>query len=372
MAWFEEQGIDNGYLRSRNEGGLAYADGIAGGNEGLTAYNDGGGSNGGGGLFGYTMGSLLQPWTKTFNYQGGTGGAVAEYNPFQYRDFSFRFRDPGDFTEQFATPEKFKFDRQFKAPTKEDLERDPGYAFRKAEGEKSLMSTKAAQGLLRHGGTMKSLMDYSQGLASQEYGNVYDRLSREYDRDYGQARDIYDLNFNTGLQSYEARRRGFDSNVSSASQMGNLGLNAAIAEYDRNYRNARTSWEDQMAHNQSLASAANASSADAYRRALQAYEEEKDNFWKNKEWQYGVLDNEANRGLRAAEGYATNMGNLYTGAANANAAGRVGSGNAWTGALGNIANNSVALAGYYATRGGNAGGSGRYSGGLVAGRDYWT
>lgn len=56
---------------------------------------------------------------------------------------------------------------------------DPGYQFRLQEGQKALEGSAAAKGMLNSSGTMKSLMRYGQGLASQEYGNIY---NREYNR----------------------------------------------------------------------------------------------------------------------------------------------------------------------------------------------
>ncbi len=52
---------------------------------------------------------------------------------------------------------------------------DPGYQFRMAEGQKALERSAAARGGLNSGGTQKSLARYSQGLASEEFGNAWNR-----------------------------------------------------------------------------------------------------------------------------------------------------------------------------------------------------
>jgi hypothetical protein len=57
----------------------------------------------------------------------------------------------------------------------EDFEADPGYGFRIKEGMKGLERSAAARGLLSSGSTLKGITDYSQGMASQEYGNAYNR-----------------------------------------------------------------------------------------------------------------------------------------------------------------------------------------------------
>jgi hypothetical protein len=56
-----------------------------------------------------------------------------------------------------------------------DFEADPGYAFRLKQGMKSLEQSAAARGGLLSGSTLRGVTDYSQGMASQEYGNAYNR-----------------------------------------------------------------------------------------------------------------------------------------------------------------------------------------------------
>jgi len=54
---------------------------------------------------------------------------------------------------------------------------DPSYQFRLSEGMKALDRTAAARGGLLSGATLKGAQRYGQGLASQEYGNAYNRLA---------------------------------------------------------------------------------------------------------------------------------------------------------------------------------------------------
>lgn len=65
----------------------------------------------------------------------------------------------------------------------QDFQADPGYAFRLSEGLKALEASRAAQrggstGLLS-GATGKALQRYGQDLASQEYGNAFNRYQTE-------------------------------------------------------------------------------------------------------------------------------------------------------------------------------------------------
>jgi hypothetical protein len=61
----------------------------------------------------------------------------------------------------------------------QDFEQDPGYAFRQAEGMKALERSAAARGNLMSGATMKGIQRFGQDLASQEYGNAFNRFQIE-------------------------------------------------------------------------------------------------------------------------------------------------------------------------------------------------
>lgn len=61
----------------------------------------------------------------------------------------------------------------------QDFQQDPGYQFRMQEGTKALEKSAAARGGLNSGATLKALGRYSQDLASQEYGNAYNRYNTD-------------------------------------------------------------------------------------------------------------------------------------------------------------------------------------------------
>lgn len=61
-----------------------------------------------------------------------------------------------------------------------NLNQDPGYAFRLAEGQKALERSAAARGGLISGGALKAAQRYGQDYASQEYGNAYQRALDVY------------------------------------------------------------------------------------------------------------------------------------------------------------------------------------------------
>ena len=63
--------------------------------------------------------------------------------------------------------------------TTEDFEADPGYQFRVEEGMKALDRTASARGSVLSGGAIKAAQRYNSGLASQEYGNAFNRFQIE-------------------------------------------------------------------------------------------------------------------------------------------------------------------------------------------------
>lgn len=108
-----------------------------------------------------------------------------------------------------------------------NYEADPGYAFRLSEGLKALERSAAARGGLLSGGTGKALQRYGQDLASQEYGNAFERFQRERaarmglgQMEYGQFAGERSARLMPLMQTAQAGQ-GLASNI--AGQMANLG-----------------------------------------------------------------------------------------------------------------------------------------------------
>lgn len=59
--------------------------------------------------------------------------------------------------------------------TMADMETDPGYQFDLQQGLQAVQRSAAAQGTLSSGGTLKSIANYTKGLASEEVNNAYNR-----------------------------------------------------------------------------------------------------------------------------------------------------------------------------------------------------
>lgn len=61
-------------------------------------------------------------------------------------------------------------------PTLQQLQMDPGYAFRQQQGEQAIQRQMAAGGLGGSGAALKAATRFGQDMASQEYGNAYNRF----------------------------------------------------------------------------------------------------------------------------------------------------------------------------------------------------
>lgn len=71
-----------------------------------------------------------------------------------------------------------------------DFQADPGYQFRQSEGQRMLEGSAAGRGGLLSGGTLKALAKYGQGLASDEYGNAYNRYNANLDRRFNRLSGV--------------------------------------------------------------------------------------------------------------------------------------------------------------------------------------
>lgn len=72
----------------------------------------------------------------------------------------------------------------------EDFQTDPGYQFRLAEGQKAIDRFSSSKGRFNSGATLKDSMDFNSGLASQEYGNAFNRFQSNRATRYNQLAGV--------------------------------------------------------------------------------------------------------------------------------------------------------------------------------------
>lgn len=100
-----------------------------------------------------------------------------------------------------------------------DYQQDPGYQFRLQEGLKQLQGAAAARGGLLSGATIRGGQKYAQNLASQEYGNAYQRYMEQQQNRYNMLRGQQQTGYQAGSAMADIANQ-------YAANMGNLGIGA--------------------------------------------------------------------------------------------------------------------------------------------------
>ena len=113
------------------------------------------------------------------------------------------------------------------------FEKDPGYQFRMDEGNRAIEGGAAARGGLLSGAAAKAMQKYSQGFASNEYGNAYNRFTGDQQNMYNRLSNLAGLGQQQVNQTAQISQTGL-SNASSylqdaanASASGKIGANNA-------------------------------------------------------------------------------------------------------------------------------------------------
>jgi hypothetical protein len=158
---------------------------------------------------------------------GAPGAGTPEYAPPQFDgpyapDYSFYEGAPGFDAPRFTPPPAFT------APTGDQVLNEPGYEFRKGEGERGIKAFASHLGALRTGGTIKDLLKYNQNFASQEYGNVYNRAADTYRTNYGVSRDVFD-------RTYQGAKDAFAPALQDWTLRTGLNKEAADDYFNRTY-----------------------------------------------------------------------------------------------------------------------------------------
>lgn len=68
--------------------------------------------------------------------------------------------------------------------TMNDFQADPGYQFNLQQGQQAIQASAAARGLLNSTNTMASMANYTQGQASNEFNNAYNRFTTNQNQRY--------------------------------------------------------------------------------------------------------------------------------------------------------------------------------------------
>jgi len=111
-----------------------------------------------------------------------------EWNQQQANEAPFLQAGQGALTDLQKDVEDPNFSKYpggtFTAPTLAEAEKMPGYQFQLEQGTNAIDQNAAATGSLLSGNTGKALTDYGQGLASTDYGNLYNQALQQYMTNY--------------------------------------------------------------------------------------------------------------------------------------------------------------------------------------------
>jgi hypothetical protein len=215
-----------------------------------------------------------------------------------------------------------------------EMEEDPGYAFRVAEGQKAIERSTAAKGGLQSGAALKAAARYGQEMGSQEYQNAFNRFQANkafQAQEYGNAFNRFTTERQNQLaplqaltasgQASAAMQAAAAGSLSSASSQALQGYGAGQAAAYGNYGAAAGNIAAQQGAGASAALGNyGAGVSNTYAGSTAARQSAYGGFGSNLTNIYGQQ--------------GSNQINAITGAANAAAAGQIGSANAFSNALG--------------------------------------
>lgn len=142
----------------------------------------------------------------------------------QTRQDQAPYRDAGkNALGQMQNP-NFQQDFNWNDPGTDNV-KDPGYAFRLAEGNKAINAAAAARGMGNSGATLKALTKYGQDYASNEYNNAYNRFNTNQTQRFNRLASLAGVGQTANGQTAAA-------GMNAANQMGSNilgGANAAAA-----------------------------------------------------------------------------------------------------------------------------------------------
>lgn len=117
-----------------------------------------------------------------------------------------------------------------KAFSMKDYVEDPGYQFRLQEGQKGLDRSLAARGKTFSGEAAKAAADYNSGMASQEYGNAYNRYNTDQNNLYNMLAGVSGFGQNAA-NSQVQQGQNYAGNVGNlTTDLANAQTSAAVAK----------------------------------------------------------------------------------------------------------------------------------------------
>ncbi len=102
-----------------------------------------------------------------------------------------------------------------------DFFSDPSYEFRKEESINALDRSAASRGNVLSGAQNKAITRYAGNLASQEYGNAFNRYMAKENQRFNQQKNIYDTNLNTQKVLAGVGQQAINSDIAGGTNLTN-------------------------------------------------------------------------------------------------------------------------------------------------------
>lgn len=126
--------------------------------------------------------SLIPGANKDPAAPGGGGAAAPAAGTQSLTDLLGAYPTPGAPDANFGSLLK-----PFGADT---FQKDPGYDFRRREGQKGVENSAAARGMQLSGAALKGIDRYNQDFASNEYSNAYNRYTQDQTNEYNRLSNL--------------------------------------------------------------------------------------------------------------------------------------------------------------------------------------
>jgi len=155
----------------------------------------------------------------------GAAGYGSANQPYSMAGF-----DPNSLMQPFSMPgfDPNSLMRNFGAA---DFQTDPGYSFRLSEGLKAIDRQAAARGGLISGAGLKAAGRFGGDLASQEYGNAFNRFQTNRASQAGLFTDAYNRDRTSRMDEYgrlsDFTTRGANAAANTGTSQAAYGSNAA-------------------------------------------------------------------------------------------------------------------------------------------------
>lgn len=119
-----------------------------------------------------------------------------------------------------------EFDQRFGLS---QFQTDPGYQFRLEQGQKALDRSAAASGSAYSGAQLKALANFNSGLASQEYGNAYNRFNTDQSARYNRLASVAGLGQTALNQTQQAGTNAY-GNIANLGMASTNAINQSMAD----------------------------------------------------------------------------------------------------------------------------------------------